>query len=163
MEQFKNSQLENFKFGAGFINLTQHELTQEQILELTSKGHEILTLTESQQTEVKQLLNFEDIPSEQEMEFRANKIAQIVSDVVDASKYTITSVMIGGAPYFMSKLQHAIQGMEINYQGKHDLGICVSCYYSFTKRVSQEHVNAQGETVKTSVFKHIGFVQASYF
>ena len=53
--------------------------------------------------------------------------------------------MIGGAPYLIASLHDALVGRDIQP------------LYAFSKRVSVEKKEG-GEVIKTSVFKHVGFV-----
>ena len=78
-------------------NLTQHKPTTEQI----KAGVEHLSEKEN---EIKTLLTFENIPTIEEMEDRAERLAKIVKEegVYDAT-------MIGGAPYFMSILEKKLK------------------------------------------------------
>lgn len=55
--------------------------------------------------------------------------------------------MIGGAPFLMPVLDKALR----NY-GHRPI-------YAFSKRESVEKTNPDGTVVKTSVFKHAGFVE----
>jgi hypothetical protein len=57
------------------------------------------------------------------------------------------AAMIGGAPYLMSELEQAL----------FERGI--TPLYAFSKRESVEEVTDSGETVKKTVFKHLGFVE----
>jgi hypothetical protein len=116
-------------------NLTQHKPTTEQI----KAGVEHLSEKEN---EIKTLLTFENIPTIEEMEDRAERLAKIVKEegVYDAT-------MIGGAPYFMSILEKKLKEYGIKP------------LYSFSKREVIEETNENGEVIKKSIFKHIGFIE----
>ena len=85
--------------------------------------------------ELSKLLTFDAPPSKVTMVTRATKIARF------ASSNGFKAAMIGGAPYFMSTLEKALI----------DAGI--KPVYAFSERVSVEV-----DGVKTSIFKHGGFV-----
>ena len=114
-------------------NLTQHKPTPEQV-----ESNVTDTLVPSD------LLTFDNIPTSADLKARAVKVASYAKGFKQA--------MIGGAPYFMSYLEQ-----ELKSNGIQPL-------YSFTQRVSVEEVvmdeNLNLITKKTSVFKHIGFVEA---
>ena len=116
------------------VNLTQHNPTPEQI----RKGVENL---DERHEEIKELLTFDEIPTKEELEDRAKRLARIVLEegVYDAA-------MIGGAPYFMSYLEKALKEAGIQP------------LYSFTRREVEE-VKDGDKVIKKSVFKHIGFVE----
>ena len=109
------------------INLTQHAATKEQI----EQG--LFDLDDN--SELKELLTFNDIPTSAEIQNRACAIAKIAKDS------GAECAMIGGAPFFMSALENALK--EVGVQP----------LYAFTKRVAVEE-----NGVKTSIFKHEGFV-----
>lgn len=113
------------------INLTQHQPTPEQVQAGVSPVVD----------EVKALLNFSELPSFADLYERANKIAQI------AKESGTTHAMIGGAPFFMRYLEDAL------------LAVNILPVYAFSKRVSIEAINEDNSISKTSVFKHIGFVE----
>jgi hypothetical protein len=82
------------------LNLTQHVTTDEQEAQLVVEPR----MTKEK---IKKLLTFEEIPTKEEIEARANELARIA--VSEASHYAgdtdnevwITRVMIGGAPFLM--------------------------------------------------------------
>jgi hypothetical protein len=114
------------------VNLTQHQATPEQI----EAG-----VSQSQSQEIRRLLTFESLPTRREIAERAEALAEIAS--ATGADYA----MIGGAPYLMSELEHALR----------DVG--VTPLYAFSRRESIEEINENGETVKRTVFKHLGFVE----
>jgi len=117
------------------LNLTQHPATPEQV----SAG----VFEPQDKSEVQRLLTFDDLPSSEEVWDRARKLAQI------ARREGATSAMIGGAPYLMAPLEEEL------VQG----GSSVAPLYAFSVRKSVEKV-VDGQTVKASVFVHIGFYRA---
>ena len=85
---------------------------------------------------VKELLTFDELPTKEEIQKRATELTKI------AMNEGYKKVMIGGAPYLMGMLE-----LTLKSQG-------IQSVYAFSKRVSIEK-----DGVKTSVFKHIGFVE----
>lgn len=122
-----------------FINLTQHALTPEQDQWVAENCY---ALVEDEQ--VKTLLNFSELPTKEELERRAD---YIISQLGDDSPDFYKMALIGGAPFFMSVLERKLKEAGIQP------------VYAFSKRVSVEGVNEQGEVVKTSVFKHEGWIE----
>lgn len=116
------------------INLTQHASTVEQadagVVEPTSKSA------------VKALLDFEQVPTRRDLLDRAVELADM------AAASGAKAAMVGGAPFFMVVLER-----ELLNKG-------VTPLYAFSRRESVERTGADGTTVKTSVFKHVGFVPA---
>lgn len=122
-----------------FINLTQHALTPEQDQWVAENCY---ALVEDEQ--VKTLLNFSELPTKEELERRAD---YIVSQLGDNNPDFYKMALIGGAPFFMSVLERKLKEAGIQP------------VYAFSKRVSVEGVNEHGEVVKTSVFKHEGWIE----
>jgi len=116
-------------------NLTQHRATKEQV----EAG--VVDLVE-RENEIKALLTFDDVPSMDEMNDRAERLARIVKE-----EGTFSEVMIGGAPFFMSTLERVLK--KEGFQP----------VYAFSKRVVVEEKEENGEVVKKNVFKHQGFVR----
>ena len=117
------------------LTLTQHVATGEQVsagVEEPPAGVKEL---------ISRLLTFEDIPSTEEMKFRARTLAEI------ARASRVEAALIGGAPYFMSALEQAL------------LNVGVEPIYSFSQRVSVEETQTDGSVRKVSAFKHVGFVR----
>lgn len=119
---------------ARIINLTQHDPSAEQI----AQGVEILTREEH--TRAKALLNFDEIPSAVRIEHMAYALSEI------AAKTGATAAMIGGAPFLMAALERALAERGI------------APLYAFSRRESVERLAPDGSTVKTAVFRHVGFV-----
>ena len=120
---------------ATILNLTQHSPTPEQV----EAG--VVEMAPEQKEVLKDLLNFQVIPSNKNVEDRAGIIAVL------ARGAGATHAMIGGAPYLMSALEAALKNNGIKPM------------YSFTQRVSIEKTQDDGCVIKTAIFKHIGFVE----
>ena len=116
------------------LNLTQHIVTDEQVKDGVFEPHK------EDKEKIKEILTFKNLPSKDDIKNRANKLRAFVIT------YGVDKVMIGGAPYLMSELERSLK--EFNIQP----------LYSFTQRISIAK-NINGEKVKTSIFKHIGFVE----
>lgn len=129
----------NFHFET-ILNLTQHVATEEQILAgVCGLG--------SDTVELKKLLTFTSLPSKEEVEDRALSIARLAEEVQSSLGETC-GAMIGGAPYLMGPLAEALKSHGI------------TPLFSFTERRSVERALPNGEVEKTSVFLHVGFVEA---
>ena len=122
-------------------NLTQHPATPEQ------KAQGVVDLLEPDRRMLGNLLTFDEIPTQEEMVNRARAILNLLADTAPGGQ----TVMIGGAPFFMSTLE------AILVQAGH---IPV---YAFSKRVSVETQNPDGSVTKTNKFIHEGFVRPSIF
>jgi hypothetical protein len=85
---------------------------------------------------VQSAITFDAIPTVEEMAQRAGFLANI------AKESGAKKAMIGGAPFFMSALERAL------------IGSGITPVYAFSIRESVEK-----DGVKTSVFKHAGFVE----
>lgn len=126
------------------LNLTQHQATNEQV----EAG--VVDLPKELQGELKNLLTFEEIPSVKEMRERAKEISNLLKETPwghydDEGHPTVSfRVMIGGAPFFMGILATEL---EMNFMA--------TVVYAFSKRVAVEDPETG---VKTSVFKHEGFI-----
>lgn len=119
------------------INLTQHNLTSDQINDF--KG-DIVKLNDKGNDLLKSLLTFTSLPSSEEITNRAKKLARL------AEGGDVTHALIGGAPYLMGPLEKEL------------VAVGITPLYSYSERVSVETTNSDGEVVKTNVFKHVGFV-----
>jgi hypothetical protein len=122
-------------------NLTQHPATPEQ------KAQGVIDLPEVDRRMLGHLLTFEEIPSQEEMSNRALAIVNLLADIAPGGQ----TVMIGGAPFFMSTLE------GILIQAGH------TPVYAFSRRVSVETQNPDGSVTKTNKFVHEGFVQPTVF
>jgi hypothetical protein len=113
------------------LNLTQHKATEEQV----AQGIE--DLPQEQVKILANLLTFEEVPTAEEMRIRAKEIASL------ARQTGATAAMIGGAPFFMSSLEAALQSAGIQPR------------YAFSKRESVDQPQPDGSVRKVAVFKHI--------
>lgn len=119
------------------INLTQHKATFSQ----QSVGVVDLCDAEGKpDPELVSLLNFDTLPSAEEVIQRAEALAQLASDCF------ATAAMIGGAPYLMAPLEAALRAKGIRP------------LYAFSERTSVEETLPDGSVRKTAVFIHKGFV-----
>lgn len=116
-------------------NMTQHQSTPEQV----AQG--VVDLEPADREQLRALLTFEEIPSKEEVEQRAEAIAELVYWDADAA-------MIGGAPYLMPALSAALKNRKIRP------------VYAFSKRESMDMPQEDGSVRKVVVFKHVGFVEA---
>ena len=120
------------------VNLTQHAASAEQIeagvIDMVGKDLESL----------KALLTFEELPSAAEIDRRASEITRLAKDALFGQPER--KAMIGGALWLMAPLTFYLKAAGINP------------VFAFSKRESVEKV-IDGKTVKTNVFKHVGFVE----
>ena len=141
------------------LNLTQHNTTPEQI--------EAGVVEPTDGEAVKHYLTFEGLPTQQTLAHHVSRLVsicrywksrkiedlQVATMQSDAIPYTLMEihslmrpdVMIGGAPFLMAPLDKALR--EAGF----------SPVYAFSLRQSEEKI-VDGEVVKTSVFKHQGFI-----
>ncbi|HWP61571.1 MAG TPA: hypothetical protein VN495_03135 [Candidatus Paceibacterota bacterium] len=118
------------------VNLTQHVATQDQqdagVFEPTDKAV------------VQALLTFEQVPSEDELFQRAERLAFEIARTSGAD-----AAMIGGAPYFMAPLESRLRMAGL------------TPLYSFTQREAVDIPQADGSVKKSQIFKHVGWVEAT--
>lgn len=139
------------------LNLTQHAATPEQ------REAGVIDLPTAEREAVIELLTFDDVPTAQELGNRAHDIALIAAGCAagedradddgtlpdgDRGGFALHA-LIGGAPFFMHSLEDALY-----QQGIHPV-------YAFSRRESQEQVQADGSVRKINVFRHAGFVPAA--
>lgn len=138
------------------VNLTQHALTAEQY---THNNEELTVVTykpyaKEVQNDIVEFLTFNKIPTKEEILKRADLLAIIASNTIrqaeDLSEIPATRkyALIGGAPYLMGPLEKALK----------DKGI--QPLYAFSQRESVETVSDDFSVVKTTVFKHKGYIEA---
>lgn len=120
------------------LNFTQHDATPEQV----AAG--VMEPDADNKERIRQLLTFQQIPTQSELRQRATDCAVLASDL--ARKYACDGVLIGGAPYFMSHLESALRLFKVRY-----------CY-AFSRREVEEQIQPDGSVKKTHVFKHVGFI-----
>lgn len=123
------------------LNLTQHLATPEQ--------HE-LGVVEPKEFPIKEalkiLLTFEEAPSKEKIAKRAFLIAKVAQECISEMDEEIDTVMIGGAPFLMSQLEHELTLCGLNY------------VYAFSKPIVEEVYNEDGSVSEKTVFKFEGFV-----
>lgn len=134
------------------LNLTQHNAAPAQITE------GVVDLVGSDKDLLVKLLTFDSLPTVEEIETRAQKIAYIASDLMleaknnwieeglDEDDFEQYYAMIGGAPFLMGPLEVALKKFDI---------IPV---YAFSVRDSVDVKQADGSVKKTAVFNHGGFI-----
>ena len=122
------------------INLTQHVATAEQL----AAG--VIEPSVEDKKNIQALLTFDNLPSVEDLEGRAYSLATLVTNMgaANASHHT---VMVGGAPYFMSFLEKALKA-----QGHKPV-------YAFSRRRSVDQLQPDGTVKKVAVFQHLGFVE----
>lgn len=118
------------------LNLTQHVATPEQI----AQG----VVEPANKKEVRELLTFVGIPTQNQMLKNARELVDI------ALKEGADAVMIGGAPYFMPYLEY-----EFLFANEHG----IKTLYAFSERMSVDEIQPDGSVIKRTVFKHTGFVE----
>lgn len=123
------------------INLTQHIATAEQ------REAGVFDLSVEHRQELAKLLTIDTLPDYRELRRRAAAIGDIIEVAVNEigeKEGFVPRLMVGGAPFLMPVLCRL---MEERFS--------TECLYAFSKRVSIEDPVTG---VKTSVFKHEGFV-----
>ena len=119
------------------INLTQHNLTQEQLKDAVEVGNDV-------HDEVVKLITFSGLPTTGEIKGNASRLAEICRDM------HASHAVIGGAPYFMGPLEQALRRAGI------------VPLYAFTERVAVEVTNPEtGEVTKTSKFNFAGWIEGA--
>ena len=141
-----------------FINVTNHELTAEQINDAPN------TFPDFDSPEV-EYINFVELPKDLKKTWSCvptqnqdsnrtifNDIAKKITDfIIDkASKdESYTTVLIQGDLGMVLECLKLIKEWDVDYK--------IACYYATTERQSVEQINENGEIIKTSVFKHAGY------
>lgn len=127
------------------LNLTQHLASPEQV----EAG--VQNVPSFDREALRALLTFTELPTRQEVEWRARDLALFAHNWVRASGDEPDSgykVMIGGAPFLMEPLVNALRRWEF------------APVFAFSKRESVDVVQEDGSVRKTAVFRHLGFVEA---
>lgn len=121
------------------VNLTQHALTQEQ-------KDSVDTVIEPRGMDI--FLNFDEMPTADVIDGRAYQMFDCVIAMLESTGiYTgDCTVLLGGAPFFMSACEKVALSYGFQY-----------CY-AFSKRISQETIQADGTVKKISKFKHEGWI-----
>ena len=119
------------------INLTQHNLTKEQLQGAVEVGNDV-------RDEVIKLITFNELPTAGVIKDNASRLAAIC-------RYMHAShAVIGGAPYFMGPLEQSLRRVG------------VTPLYAFTERVAVEVTNPEtGEVTKTSKFNFAGWIEGA--
>ena len=138
------------------LNLTQHLATTEQI----KAG----VFEPRNKAGIQEVLTFNSMPTAQEVICAAEclvayakselfsyflSLDSVANDVtVDEVKQLMAGaqIMIGGAPFLMASLEKALKAE----------GLCP--VHAFSQRESVDVIMDNGNTSKTSVFRHLGFV-----
>ncbi|MEG2267990.1 MAG: hypothetical protein RSC68_27155 [Acinetobacter sp.] len=121
------------------INLTQHNASPEQ----TTAG--VVDVPAELKSDLSALLTFNNLPTKEEIDEAAMKVAAMA--VICCQGFEAPAAMIGGAPYLMAALEAALRHYNIKP------------LYSFSERVSEEKIEADGTVRKVNYFKHKGFVE----
>jgi len=121
------------------LNMTQHDATPEQI--------EAGVVNVPFRQELSVLLTFVELPTKKEIYSRVHKICDIAWALTPWRDRVRQSVMIGGAPFLMGPLAETLKARNF------------SVLFAFSERVSSEKI-VNGQVVKVSEFRHLGFVQA---
>lgn len=116
------------------LNLTQHVATMEQ----AAAG----VVEPADKAAIQALITFDDLPKPGQLCVAAAAVADI------AAQASAEAAMIGGAPFFMAPLEHALRARGIK------------ALYAFSKREAADVPQADGSIRKTQVFRHIGFMEA---
>lgn len=131
------------------LNLTQHSATPEQI----AAG--VVDLPAPERAALIEALTFGELPERAEVLARAEFVAELAASIEFGDDDAVNAgagqramrAMIGGAPFFMSPLEAALQ----------EVGIIP--LYAFSVRESVEETQPDGTVRKTAVFRHAGFVE----
>lgn len=119
------------------INLTQHKAAPDQ----SAAG--VVDLEEPYRTKLKELLTFDVLPTASEI----YTIASMIALMANKRMPDVKNAMIGGAPFLMSSLEFALNTYGIDP------------LYAFSVRESVQETMPDGSIEKTTVFRHIGFVE----
>ena len=118
-------------------NATQHAATADQ------KGQGVVDLPKGLRQELTQALTFNELPNYDELYFRSIAVIAILQA---AGMKQGDSIMVGGAPFLMEELCRLLR---------------INGYkpvFAFSRRESVEKQMPDGSTIKTAVFRHLGFV-----
>ena len=122
------------------LNLTQHAATADQ------RAAGVVDLEGEQLMALKALLTFGRFPTAFEVSLMAQAIARLAADFLRHDDHDRRRAMIGGAPYLMAPLEHALVAEGIQP------------LFAFSQRVSVEEIQPDGTVRKTAVFRHEGFI-----
>lgn len=136
------------------LNLTQHPATAEQV----AAG--VVDLTPDERRQLHQLLTFEELPSAEELEERAEEIEILARRAFDGDPH-LDAVMIGGAPFLMAPLERSLKAEhELADEHASEPPFRPQVLYAFSRRESVEERQPDGSVRKINVFRHAGFVSA---
>ena len=149
----KDLQVIKYYGGAIILNLTQHQMTPEQYeyngVKLKELCFEIPEEQEEHNKRVKTLINFHELPTRDTINSRVLEITNFaLQHFIGADVENNRYALIGGAPYLTAPLAEMLKKVGI------------TPLYAFSKRESVETTQPDGSVVKTSVFKHAGYVEA---
>ena len=122
------------------LNLTQHAATADQI----AVG--VYDLSVEDRKTLSNLLTFDDLPSVADLEARAAKIADFAAYRVEPDDVDDCWVMVGCASWFAGWLESALRQEGI------------TPLHAFSRREAVDVKQPDGSTIKTAVFRHVGFV-----
>lgn len=132
------------------MNLTQHTSSTAQ----TTEG--VWDPPPAVKAQIRNLLTFDHLPTKGDIEERAEALAKVAQEALSARIKdlegpprwgTSLEVLIGGAPYLMAPLEKSLRARGL------------MPVYAFSRRDTVEEVSPTGETIKKSVFRHIGFIR----
>ncbi len=96
---------------------------------------------------IQELLTFDEPPDPAEIIRRAEEFAALAYYEIVTAEYDSETVMIGGAPFFISALER-----ELMFRGMDPV-------YAFSMRESIDQAQEDGSVRKVAVFRHLGFVR----
>ena len=130
------------------INLTHPQSTPDQ------RAAGVIDLDPTSREQLAQALTFNELPTREQLIKRANEVGDILATAGTdpqhdgGALYNATSVMLGGAPFFMAHLEAVVRGLGLRP------------VYAFSKRETVEAAQPDGTVRKVAVFRHEGFVGA---
>ena len=124
------------------VNLTQHQLTSDQLEDIRNRGWEVQELRQRGVNYIKEHITFDTLPNKEELERRASELADFVKLITPE----VGLAVIGGAPFFQSHLEKALKDRNI------------TPVHAFSTRNVIEKTMEDGSVEKMSVFKHQGFI-----
>lgn len=127
---------------AGIINFTSITTTDPAQLEAG-----VVNPAEEDLNQINYLKDFDHIPTEREMEVRAERLADLAQDMKERDPSLGSRVMISGAPYFMRPLADALAQRHLEPIA------------AFSIRESVETKMPDGSVQKKARFRHKGFVR----
>ncbi len=117
------------------FNLTQHTATAEQ------RDAGVVDLPPAEAARRHALLTFTELPDAAAVTARAHALAAL------AASHGATAAMIGGAPFLMAPLCHAL------------LNAGIQPLFAFSQRRVEEHRRPDGTVERVALFQHEGFVR----